>query len=182
MADRQQIAAQVLEMIADSPVVGFSGSRSPSEKSAAVVRWAARQCKVPAVVGCARGVDAVVRQCLTRAVVFSATSQRPAALARRSASCVQHIASGSGLWCFFPASSCPPGLLPSSRSSACFCGSGSGTWASAAFAAGLGVPCLCWLPSGVEPPSWGFSALGYGWWLRQVESGVQGSFLVAFTT
>lgn len=176
MTDRERVAAQVLELISASPVVVFSGSRSPSEQSAAVVRWVARQCKVPSAVGCARGVDAVVRQCLTSAVVFSATSQRPAALARRSASCVEHVASGAGLWCFFPSSGCPSGLLPSSRSSACFCGSGSGTWASAAFAAGLGLPCLCWLPSGVKPPSWGFSELGCGWWFRQVVSGVQGSF------
>ncbi|HHP7231694.1 MAG TPA: hypothetical protein ACFCUY_12650 [Xenococcaceae cyanobacterium] len=42
----------------------------------------------------------------------------------------------------------------------------SGSWASLAFALGLGVPCCVWLPAGVSvPASWGLVSVGGGWWV-----------------
>jgi hypothetical protein len=74
------------------------------------------------------------------------------------------VAAAGGLWAAFPASPCPAGLVPSGQSSRCFCGTGSGTWASLAFAVGLGLPCLVFLPSGIAAPSgWGLQPVGGGW-------------------
>jgi len=157
--------------------VSFSGSRSPS--SAAVAALSALLPFVPSVrcrvsVGCARGVDAVVRQFFAGSkslLVFSAKSPRFAragavgALALRSAACVRSLAAGTrGLLIVLPSGACPPGVRPS-RS---FRGCGSGSWGSAALAAGLGRRVLVWLAPGVLPPAWaGFTWVicGGGWWL-----------------
>jgi len=58
-------------------------------------------------------------------------------------------------------------VVPSASPSRCFSGGGSGSWASAALAVGLGVPVLLWLPVGVQPPAaWGFVSLGGGFFHR----------------
>src|SRR5690606_34124227 len=102
---------------------------------------------------------------------FSASSfgSGRGAFARRSVAVVRAVASSpAGVWVSFPQSACPAGLLPSRSSSACFCGLGSGSWASLAFAVGLGVPSFVWLPAGVVPPAgWGFLSLGGGWFFAQ---------------
>jgi len=121
------------------------------------------------------GVDAVVRDRFAGCrslLVFSAASPRfsagvpfVAALARRSAACVRSVAAGSrGLLVVLPSGACPRGVAPS----ASFRGGGSGSWGSAALAAGLGRRVVVWLPAGVVAPAWaGFawSALGSGWFL-----------------
>ncbi len=156
---------------ASSRCVGFSGSRSAVLPSGL---WSAVASAVPAVsvvaVGCARGLDASVRASFPASLVFLASSfgRGRGSFAARSVSLVRFVsASSSPLWVSFPASACPVGLLPSSRSARCFAGFGSGSWASLAFAVGCGVPSLVWLPAGVVvPASWGFSSLGGGWWFR----------------
>lgn len=162
----------VLSALLSAPVVGFSGSRLPLggvSPSCLLAACAAVPASSSVVVGCARGVDAVVRSFFPGASVFSVSSgafgSGRSAFALRSVACVSAVASGSGLWVSFPSSACPPTLSPSASVSRCFCGSGSGSWASLALALGRGVPCLVCLPSGVVPPaSWGLSALGGGWW------------------
>ena len=143
-------------------VVGFSGGRrlSPAFRplvSGVVAKVLAAGRGV--AVGCAAGADGFVRGAAPAAVVFSvaAFGSGRSAFARRSAALVRSVAAGgpgSGLVAF-PAAPCPPGLVPSASVSACFCGLGSGSWASAAFAAGLGLPVVVF-PCGFSAlPPWG---------------------------
>jgi hypothetical protein len=157
----------VAALVAGARSLAFSGSRSVVPSVLAPV-LALVSPRAFVAVGCASGVDAAVRSglegaCVFRAASFSASSWS-ARLALRSAAVVR---AGSGrspsLVVVFPSSVCPRGLAPSPVVSACFAGFGSGSWASAAFAAGLGVPLLVFAPLGV--PAWGFVSLGSGWWL-----------------
>ncbi|MBK8752301.1 hypothetical protein [Candidatus Contendibacter odensensis] len=143
-------------------VVGFSGGRRlPSVFRPLVAGVAAGVAAGgrSVVVGCAGGADGFVRSAVPGAAVFRAASfgTSRAAFAARSVALVRAVAAGgvgSGL-VVFPAAPCPAGLLPSPRSLACFCGLGSGSWASAAFAAGLGVRVVVF-PCGFSAlPPWG---------------------------
>lgn len=148
--------------------IGFSGSRSPSPAAASALRSLLPLVPPSASisVGCARGVDALVRSFFSsdRLSIFSVSSGQfgsgRAAFARRSAACVR----SSGLLVCLPSSpACPVGVRPSSQ----FFGGGSGSWGSAAFALGLGLQVLLFLPSG-HPPIWAgvsSSSVGGGWWL-----------------
>lgn len=163
----------VSRVLASASVIGFSGSRSvPCAESAAAVRRAvaAVPASVPVVVGCAAGVDELVRSLCPGARVFSVLTvgfSGRGAFARRSQLCVESVAVPGGVWVSFPSGPCPAGLLPSASAPRCFSGFGSGSWASLAFAAGLGVACLLFLPPGVAAPSgWGFVAGGGGWFFR----------------
>lgn len=167
------LPASVLSVLSQVGAVGFSGSRScvPAVVPAVAAAVAALRC--PVFVGCARGVDAAFRAAFPGASVLAASSfgSGRGSFAARSAACVRAVAAAGagsagsflgGLWVSFPSSPCPAGLLPSASSSRAFCGSGSGSWASAAFAVGSGLPVLVF---GVCPPaSWGFVSLGGGWW------------------
>ena len=161
-------------LFAEVVSVGFSGSRSPSPAASAAL--AALLPSVPSdvrvSVGCARGVDTVVRSAFARRpslLVFSVASGRfgtgRSAFARRSSRCVLSVAASSrGLLVALPSSPVPPAVVAPSRS---FRGGSSGTWGSVAFALGRGRRVLLWLPSGCRPPSWAgvsWSSLG-GWWL-----------------
>ena len=155
-------------IVAGFSCVGFSGSRAPSSASLSALDWLCSHVAPGAAVvtGCARGIDQATRQHFPAAQVFQASAfgVGRGAFAARSVACVRSVAAVSGLWVAFPAGPCPLGLLPSARSSQCFCGKGSGTWASLAFAIGSGLPCLVFLPSGIPGPSgWGFESLGGGW-------------------
>lgn len=140
---------------------GFSGSRTiPSVDSLSeAVKCVPNGASV--FVGCQRGVDEYFRLKFPTAQVFSASSYGTgrSSFARRSCACVSACVAANGLWISFPSSPCPPGLLPSSRSSACFCGSGSGSWASLAFALGSGCACVVFLGSVPCPPGWGLSPI-----------------------
>jgi hypothetical protein len=160
------LPAAVSAVFRRSGAFGFSGSRSAvpavvSAVAAAVPRGSA------VFVGCARGVDAAFRGFFPGALVLAAASfgSGRGSFAARSAACVRAVAGGSvlgGLWVSFPSGPCPFGLLPSASPSRAFCGSGSGSWASLAFAVGSGLPALVF---GWAPPSgWGFVSLGGGWW------------------
>jgi len=167
------LPAAVLSVFSQAGAFGFSGSRSAVPAVVPVVAAAVASLRCPVFVGCARGVDAAFRAAFPGASVLAASSfgSGRGAFAARSAACVRAVAvagagsAGSflgGLWMSFPSGSCPAGLLPSATSSRAFCGSGSGTWASAAFAVGSGLPVLVF---GFAPPAgWGFQSLGGGWW------------------
>jgi len=172
--------------------VSFSGSRSPSP--AAVAALSSLLPFVPSVgcrvsVGCARGVDTVVREFFTGSkslLVFSAKSPRFAragavgALALRSAACVRSVAAGArGLLVVLPSGACPSAVRPS-RS---FRGHGSGSWGSAALAAGLGRRVVVCLAPGVTPPVWaGFAWVSCGgrWWLASRSAPVASAQLSLF--
>lgn len=147
---------------------GLSGSRAPLPALVPVVQsvLASLPASASVFVGCAAGVDAVVRSSFPGASVVSVSSGQfgsgRSAFARRSAAVVSAVASAAGLWVSFPSGACPAGVVPcrSWRSAG-----GSGSWGSLALAAGLGLPCLVFLPS-CQPPAWGFSSLGGGWWFR----------------
>jgi hypothetical protein len=101
-------------------------------------------------VGCASGVDSVVRCSFPSASVFSVSSFLVggrvcrASFARRSSALVSFCASSGGLLVAFPLGACPPSVVPSSS----FFGAGSGSWGSVALAVGLGCPVLVVLPAG----------------------------------
>lgn len=150
---------------------GFSGSRCGVSSLVLSSAAAAVPAGSSVFVGCARGVDAFFRLAFPAASVFSVSSGRwgrgRGAFAGRSIACVRAVAAASGLWVSFPSSACPVGLVPSSSSSKCFSGSGSGTWNSLAYAIGSGVSCLVFLPAGMSiPPGWGLSPVaGCPGWL-----------------
>ena len=150
-------------------VVGFSGSRRvvPAVLPS-VLRGVGSSSVV--LVGCARGVDAAVRgglsgRCRLRVFRAATFGSGRASFARRSAALVRSVVWSGGCLFVFPASRCPAGLVPSAVARACFAGFGSGSWASAALAAGLGGRVCLWLPPVFSvPASWGFRPVGGGWW------------------
>ena len=139
---------------------GFSGSRS-SVPAGCSVAVAAVPPGSKVLVGCAKGVDACFRSAFPGAEVFAVSSGQwgrgRGAFAGRSVACVRAVAAAGGLWGSFPASPCPPVLLPSLR--AFSAKSGSGTWASLSFALASGVPCVVFLGSLPCPRGWGLSPL-----------------------
>ena len=158
-------------LLAGAGSFGFCGSRSVVPPPSV---WAAVVAAVPSGLsvscGCVGGLCGLARAAFPAASVFAASSFGfgRGAFAARSVALVRSVASGrSPLWVSFPAVACPVGLVPSSVPSRCFCGLGSGSWASLAFACGLGVPALLFLPAGVLPPAgWGFFPLGGGFFFR----------------
>lgn len=137
--------------------VGFSGSRALAGAEAVQVRRLASQAAQAGalvLVGCAAGADAAARAGAPSAVVFRAAGRRPRQLAARPAAFVQALAARpSAVLLSWPGRACPLGVLPAASWPGGF---GSGSWASAALAAGLGVPVVVFLPVGVVPPSaWG---------------------------
>jgi len=160
---------------------GFSGSRvwgsSPAPLSLAASLVPPRSA---VFVGCAAGVDAFFRSCFPSAYVLSVASgvfgvASRGAFAARSVACVRAVSGAGGLWVSFPTSACPAGLLPSASSSRAFCGSGSGSWASLAFAVGSGVPCVVFLGSLPVPSGWGLSPVAGspGWFSVGLSAPVQ---------
>lgn len=166
------VPASLALALSSAPVVGFSGSRSSVPSVASSV--AALVC-CPVVVGCAAGVDSFFRGAFPRARVFSVATfgSGRGAFAARSVAFVRSLATGGGVLVSFPSGACPIGLLPSASSSRAFCGSGSGSWASLAFAVGSGVQCFVFAPFGV-PAGWGFVPCG-GDWFSFAPASVQAS-------
>ena len=146
--------------------VGFSGSRrAPAHVLAAVSAFARAvgRSGVPVLVGDAPGVDAAVAAGVSRAPAGDlrrfVVRHRAArwGFAERSVLMVRTLADSP--WpalVVVPCRPCPRGLVPSSSSRACFAGFGSGSWASAAFAAGLGVSVFVLAAGAPESlPVWG---------------------------
>jgi hypothetical protein len=166
-------------------VVGFSGSRSLSSGFSRLVSRVVRGVVASGrgvAVGCARGADSLVREACLSAAVFRVSGPRfPGALVARSVRLVRFVA-GSGSGCQlvgFVSVPCPVGLVPSRFSSRCFAGFGSGTWASLALAAGLGVPVVVFL-CGCGPevlPAW-----PGGRWVRAGSGPLVGGFVFYMLT
>ena len=143
-------------------VVGFTGSRSLSSSFSCLVSRAVSSAVSSGrgvAVGCARGADGLVRHACPSASVFRVCGPCfPGALASRSVQLVRSVAaSGPGCQLVgFVSAPCPAGLVPSRFSSSCFAGFGSGSWASIAFAAGLGVTvAVFWCcPGSPVLPAW----------------------------
>jgi hypothetical protein len=176
------LPATVSSILASAAIVGFSGSRTPTPVSLAAVQLVAAVLApaMPVIVGDARGIDQHAAGLLPQARVFRASAYRSphsarSAYAMRSIACVQACA--GGVWCSFPARPCPAGLRPSSSSATCFNGSGSGTWASLAFAIGSGCTPIVFLPAGIVPPAaFGLVNASHGWYVAAQSVG-QLSFL-----
>ncbi len=181
-------------LVASFPVVGFSGSRrAPSFSEVAAAGFCgqlARGFEGRVLVGCAAGVDAVVRQVFPFASVFSVSASEAsrlggAAFAARSARLVQSVAESRGVLVAFPRGACPAAVTPS-RS---FRGCGSGSWGSVALTVGLDCPALVIVEgsSGEFPAPAAlascFSCVGSGvgfsvWWSAPALSPVAGSGVV----
>ena len=120
--------------------IGFTGTRHAHLVPAGLAGVVHRLSHLPGLVGCAAGADQVVRQQHPAAQVFTSQGPRGWQFALRSISMVQALAaSPSPALVVAPGAPCPASVTPSASSGACFNGSGSGTWATAAYAAGLGV-------------------------------------------
>jgi hypothetical protein len=145
------------------PCVAFSGSRLSGSSSVASCR-----AFLPLLsgfggsvgVGCASGVDSLVRSVFASASVFRVSSflvggrVSRVSFALRSSALVQWCSASAGLLVVFP-SSVAPAQLASSRS---FRGFGSGTWGSVALGLGLGVSVLVVLPAVLCPVGVAFPA------------------------
>ena len=130
------------------PVVGFSGSRLGCSSASQVVPSLV---SIPSAVGvgCARGVDQLVRSSFPLAHIFRVHPPiNRGSFARRSVRLVQWVYHSGGCLVVFPSSVCPSKVRPSTS----FAGHGSGSWGSAALAVGLGVPVVVVLPWSV---GWG---------------------------
>jgi hypothetical protein len=92
----------------------------------------------------------------SRLAVFRAVSPLPRHLVARSA----QLADAVGALVAFPECVCPACVVPSATVARCFCGGGSGTWATAALAAGMGATVYV---AGVAP---GSLPLVWGEWVR----------------
>jgi hypothetical protein len=145
-------ASSLSALVFSYPALAFSGSRHAS--SAAAASAAAFLPSVSSFsgsvgVGCAKGVDSLVRSAFPSAQVFSVSSflvggrVSRASFALRSSALVHWVAASGGLLVVFPSTACPAGVAPS----ASFRGCGSGSWGSAALAVGLGVPVLLFVPA-----------------------------------
>ncbi len=148
-------------------LIGFCGSRSlPASSGALVSRVVGSVLRSGrgVAVGCAPGADALVRCAAPYASVFRASSfgVGRSSFARRSAALASAVSSsgrGAG-FVGFVSYPCPPGVVSSPLPSRCFSGAGSGSWASLALAAGLGLPVVVFpvgFPSSALPSSWGGS-------------------------
>lgn len=145
-------------------LVGFCGSRSLSPSfSSAVSRCVSSVGRAGrgVAVGCASGADSFALSAARRAGLpvsfFAASSfgRGRSSFARRSSALVSAVAA-SGVGCglvAFVSAGCPSALLPSPVPSRCFAGFGSGSWASVAFAVGLGVPVVVFPCGSVSLPS-----------------------------
>lgn len=157
---------------------GFGGSRRGCPSTAAsfphVVAQVRSRMQQPVFVSSASGVSALARAAFPFAQVFAfGSGGAPGAVgaslfAARGAALIRALAASSHpLWVCWPGQRCPAFVRPSRYHSRCWCGAGSGSWAECAFAAGLGVPVLVFLPAGVQPPaSWGqWQPSAFGGWL-----------------
>jgi hypothetical protein len=146
------VMVSFFSFVGSFPAVAFSGSRLAG--SSASVSCGAFLSSFPAfsgavAVGCASGVDSLVRCAFPSASIFSVSSFLVggrvcrASFARRSSALVSWCVSQRGLLIAFPLGCCPPAVSPS----ASFSGAGSGSWGSVALAVGLGGSVAVVLPA-----------------------------------
>lgn len=161
------LPAAVSSLLAAAPCVGFSGSRAPAPASLAALGLvvAALPGGAPVLVGDAAGIDLRVRELVPTARVFTADQRTPQQLVGRAIACVQACAASRGVWCAFPATTAPVALRPSAAAAACFAGYAAGTWSALAFALGLGLAAVVYLPAGVVAPWPTLAPVGAGWFV-----------------
>jgi len=138
------------------PCVAFSGSRVVGSSASVSCRSflpVLGGFSASVGVGCASGVDSLVRSAFPSASVFRVGSfavggrVSRASFALRSSALVSWCASSGGLLVAFPLGACPVGVAVS----ASFRGCGSGSWGSVALAVGLGCSVLVVVPAGAFP-------------------------------
>jgi hypothetical protein len=147
--------------------IGFTGSRDGFSNNALVsqIARAVHGAGHVILVGCANGVDAIIRQSVPYKIYSIAspasgtTTTICQALARRSQTMVSH----SSVLIGFASINCPAIVNPTKH----FCGSGSGTWASIAYAVSQGKQVFVFKSAGVLLPAW-----SNGQWVQAVPSGV----------
>ena len=140
----------ILPTLSQYTAFSFSGSRHGSAAARVFLPAFAAMFSTASVrVGCASGVDALVRDAFPSAGVFRAGLGR-GALVARSVRLVRASGADGGLLIAFPALDTPPRGCRVGQS---FCGGGSGTWGSVALALGLGYPVLVWCASVVYSPT-----------------------------
>jgi hypothetical protein len=148
--------------------IAFSGSRDGCPEPLIKSIAAKIEPSTKILVGCARGVDAQVREIYPDATVYRAADYKaetwPARLAKRSSAMVRAVHSAGGCLIAIPMKPCPPKVKPCTTWQS---SNGSGTWGMIALAAGLGVPTAIWLPDEVQPPDWDDRMVdkGNGWFL-----------------
>lgn len=160
---------RALEIAEQYNSIAFSGGRkllTPTKEVAESFAYAVEPIK--ALVGCASGADLVFRKAFPNAEVFNANrAEGKKAFALRSIEVIDAAITEQALIVSFPGRACPDGLAPSPNSSKCFCGKGSGSWATLAYAIGKGMDCLVYLDELMPVPDWGFIQLGNGWYNYQ---------------
>lgn len=163
------IPSVVSDLIGSASTVAFSGGRQFPRGVSAQLPAAIASC-VPhssrVVVGCARGVDEVFRGLFPQANVFYASDfgAGRSSFARRSVAVVGQLGEGD-IFISLPNKECPI-LMPSASSSRCFSGSGSGSWATLAYAIGRDVPAAVYLGGRLRcPAGWSLRSVGGGWFL-----------------
>jgi hypothetical protein len=148
------IMVSLASFVGSFPCVAFSGSRVGSSSASVSCRAflpVLGGLSASVGVGCASGVDSVVRSAFPSACVFRVSSflvggrVSRASFALRSSALVSWCASRGGLLVAFPLGACPVGVAVS----ASFRGCGSGSWGSVALALGLGCSVLVVLPAAV---------------------------------
>ena len=159
----------ILELIDSYEAIGFSGSRNYVSHAVHEAIEAIENQQV--LVGCARGVDTAVRTARSDAHVFRACEfgTGRGAFAARSIHFVDVLHGMDGLLLCFPYSHCPDKVMPSAQSGKAFCGGGSGSWATLAYATGCGVRSAVFLPATVPLPAggWRFELAGQGWYVSE---------------
>jgi hypothetical protein len=171
----------IAKIISSYQVFGFSGARASVPKGCReAAKLVSKDSQV--FVGCANGVDAYFRKVFPNAEVSRASDfgRGKSSFALRSAHVIQSVKRRHGLWLSFPDSQCPPDLLPSRDRGCCFCGRGSGTWASLAYALGLGMPCLVYLGNIQRPRGWGLFHIGEGWYGCHIVANVPSPHQLSF--
>ena len=152
--------------VSSFPSVTFSGSRvvgSSASVSCRAFLPVLAGFSGSVAVGCASGVDSLVRSAFPYCSVFSVSSflvggrVSRASFALRSSALVHSCASSGSLLVAFPLGACPVGV----RVSSTFGGRGSGTWGSVALGVGLGCSVLVVSPASVSSAWFGSLASSF---------------------
>ncbi len=150
---------------------GFCGSRSLSGSDFDLCRSLAGGVVGSGgrvLTGCVSGADRAARLGAgPGCIVFRVRGRVRADFVRRSIRFIESLAAAPRpVLVGFPDRPCPPGLVPSPSPAACFRGLGSGTWASLALAAGMGIPVVVFGLPVDGLPHWG-GLFGGAWRLRR---------------
>lgn len=167
---------KVQRIVEQYTCIGIGGTRNPQGKIRAqeisgVMGTINPNAKIHT--GCQKGIDAIVKLwCDLRKIkikVFDVASGKygegKGAYARRTIDCIESTKEANGLWVAYTGRECPSKVKPSNKTNKCFNGGGSGTWAGAAYAMGLGMEVLIYIPEKVSPPEeWNLEPIGDLWY------------------